>query len=489
MAPMSLVRSVALNTASLVAGRVLAVLAGFGAIALASRYLTQDGYGQLTVAMALVSLFAVITDLGISTMATRQIAREPDREREILGTVLSLGLVLSVGVIALTLAVAFAVYPGPRHAPIREGVAILAAQILVAPFVSAARAHFIAGQRGYLMASTDFAFAFAMFAFTAAAVLADGGYRGVVIAVSAAYVLQAAVAVVLTTKGLRLAWHAERRTWTDLLRLSLPLGGAMVVNYLYFRLDVLLLSVMRTERDVAIYGVAYRVVEAFMVLPAYFMLTLFPEIARLSEQPGVVDRIVAEALKVMQLVALPIVLLTALFAPQIVVVIGGESYADAAPVLQILMVGVGVSYMTGVYGNALPALGQQREFFKWSVVVLVINLALNLVLIPPFGVIGAAVAVLLSELAVFAIIRWLYSRVGTPARVPPSPRVMAAAAIMTLVVSPKFLLDGAPPLALAVAGGALGLLAYLLALAWLRALPETMTAQLPPRLARALSRT
>src|SRR5262249_26857962 len=156
----------------------------------------------------------------------------------------SLGLALAVLVAVAAVAVGLAVYSTPREAPVREGIAVLSLQILAAPFVGAARAHFVAGQRGYLMASTDFAFAFAMFVFTAAAVLADGGYRAVVVAVTGAYLVQAVAAVALTRKGRRLAWNAERRAWTALLQVSLPLGGALVVNYLYFRLDVLLLSLL-----------------------------------------------------------------------------------------------------------------------------------------------------------------------------------------------------------------------------------------------------
>ncbi len=93
---MTLARKVALTTASLVAGRAVAVLAGVVTVGLASRYLGLEGFGALTLAMSIVAFVALMTDLGLSTMAAREIAREPEREREILGNVLALGLAAAV---------------------------------------------------------------------------------------------------------------------------------------------------------------------------------------------------------------------------------------------------------------------------------------------------------------------------------------------------------------------------------------------------------
>ena len=68
------------------------MLAGVVTVGLASRYLGLEGFGALTLAMSIVAFVALLTDLGLSTMAAREIARQPEREREILGNVLALGL-------------------------------------------------------------------------------------------------------------------------------------------------------------------------------------------------------------------------------------------------------------------------------------------------------------------------------------------------------------------------------------------------------------
>ncbi len=274
-------------------------------------------------------------------------------------------------------------------------------QVLAAPFAGVARAHFQGVQRGELIAVGDVALALAMLVASAVCVAADLGFAAIAAATASGYVAQALVMTALLPRGIRLAWGMRWAVWRDMLRISLPLGATLIINYLYFRLDVLLLAILRDTDAVAIYGLAYRVLEGLMVFPMYFMLALFPEIARLSADRARVDAIVVAALAAMEVIALPLVALGIVFADDIVTVIGGTDFADAASVLRILMLALGLSYVNGVYGNALLALGRQDAFFRWSLVILGFNLVANLVLIPPFGVEGAAVAVVLSEALAF----------------------------------------------------------------------------------------
>ena len=411
---MSLARTVAVTTVSLIAGRALALIAGIGATALASRYLGLDGFGALTLAMAIVSLAALLTDLGMSTMAVREIARAPERERQIVGNVRTLGLALSVAAAVLLVGIAQALYAGQPH--VRDAMLILSLQLLTSPFTSSARAHLQARQLGPRIAIGDVALAFGMVTASAVVVIADMGFEAMVAAVAFGYLTQAIAMTALMRPDMRWAWSAGRGPWGLLLRVSLPFGATMIVNYLYFRLDVVLLSIITGNRDVAIYGLAYRVLEGLMVLPSYFMFALFPEIARLAEHRDRVDGIVRSALVAMETVALPLVVLFFVLADDVIRVIGDTQYEEAGWVLRILMLALAISYLSGVYGHALPALGLQNRLFKWSLVILGVNLVINLALIPPFGAVGAAVAVVLSEVVGFVVVRHLYSEVGTPPR-------------------------------------------------------------------------
>jgi O-antigen/teichoic acid export membrane protein len=479
---MTLARKVAVTTASLVAGRLVVVMAGIATVGLASRYLGLDGFGALTLAMSIVAFVALLTDLGLSTIAAREIAQAPEREREVLGNVLSIGLAVAALALLGLVGVAELGYDGDEQ--IREALLILGAQVAVAPFVGVARAHFQGVQRGQLIALGDVALAVVMFAATAACVAADLGFAAIAAATASGYVAQAIAMTALLPRGIRLVLGAELGVWRRLLRVSLPFGATLLINYLYFRLDVLLLSILRDNEAVALYGLAYRVLEGLMVLPAFFMLAVFPEIARLSGDRARVEGIVSAALTAMEVIALPLVVLGVVFADDIVAVIGGDSFADSAWVLRILMLGLGISYVSGVYGNALLAIGRQDAMFKWSLVVLGINLVANLALIPPFGVIGASIAVVISEALAFLAVRRLFGQGGRAPRILADPRILLAGVVMVAAVAPKFLLpdDTVAALPVVLIGSVVGLVVYALAVAALRAVPEAIVAQLPQRL-------
>jgi O-antigen/teichoic acid export membrane protein len=371
------------------------------------------------------------------------------------------------------------VYGRAVDAATRQAIVILLVQVFVAPFSGATRAFFTAREQGYLIALGDLALALGMAVFTAVAVASHLGYRGVVVAVTGGYLAQALVmASIAATRGLRIGF--DRRSGTLMLRLALPLAGTLVLNYLYFRLDLLLLSWLKNDVEVARYGLAYRVLEGLMVLPTYVMLALFPSLARSEGDHPRLASTVGAALGGLEAIALPMAALLAIFSPEIVVLLGGHKYADAAPVLAILAVALGISYLNGVFGNALVALGHQRRLLWLTMATLAINLIVNLALIPPWGPVGAATAVVVSEIVALAVVRGFYVRTVGPPSSPPHSRIAIAGSTLGLLAAAKFALPlGSKPLLVVGVGGLLGVLIYSAALLRLGALPECLTNRLP----------
>jgi O-antigen/teichoic acid export membrane protein len=474
-----LTRNVAVTTGTLVVARGIALIAGIATISLASRYLGLSHFGALTTAMAYASLFALVTDLGLSTVATREIARDPAREHHVLGNVLGVGMLCSVASAGIGLALMEAIYSGPANAATRDAIVILLLQVFAAPFSGAARAFFAARQQGYLIAAGDLALAAGMAAFTAIAVVGHLGFRGVVIGITGGYVAQAVVMMgVALTRGVRVGY--DRRAGGQLVRMALPLAGTLLINYLYFRLDVLLLSWIKTDADVARYGLAYRVLEGLMVLPGYLMLALFPTIARSADGDSRLSVTIGSALTVLEAIGVPLAALMAIFSPEIVVLLGGHKYASAAPVLAILSLALFLSYVNGVFGNALMAMGRQRRLFWLASATLGVNVIVNLVLIPPLGPNGAAIAVVISEVVGVALVRRYYVQVAGPPASTAHRRIIAAGGVLAVLAAVKFALPlGSDPLLVATVGGLLGIVVYGALLLRLGVLPESITRRIP----------
>ena len=88
------VRRVATNTALQLAGKAVVMLVGLASIAVATRYLEASGYGKFALALAFVQTFGLLADVGLLTVAVREMSRTPGRVSELAGAVLALRLAL-----------------------------------------------------------------------------------------------------------------------------------------------------------------------------------------------------------------------------------------------------------------------------------------------------------------------------------------------------------------------------------------------------------
>jgi O-antigen/teichoic acid export membrane protein len=471
--PTSLTRKVAVNASVLAAGRAAIAAMGLVAVGVSTRYLGVDDYGALAAAIAFTSLVNLVTDVGIWNIGAREIAKRPGETQRIVGGLVTAGLAVSLVAAAVGVLATFVVYGGEDDELVRRGVLLL---LLTLPFAApygAASAYFIARQQPYLAMLASVIASVVTLAGLAAASALDWGFTGIVLVYVAAAAVQGVVVLVLAAGKVRLRPTADLRLARQLLGWALPLGGAMLIGGLYWRIDIVLLSTLAANAEVGLYGLAYRMVDALVTLPGFVLITLLPEFARLGERRERFDEIVQKAFGVMQVGALAVFVPFVIFASEITELIGGEDFREAAPVLQLLMVGVALSFMSATVAQAIIALNRQRTLLPLTVVLLAVNVALNLAFIPPWGATGAALAFALSEVVHLVVIVSIYRRFARAPRPWKGARVLAAGCAMAAAAVVKLLpVAGEGGLVLTVAlGGAVGLALYVGALYALRAMP------------------
>lgn len=483
-------RKVALNGAALIVGRLGIAVSGAVAVALSSRYLDIEQFGGFVTGMVVVSLLAVFIDLGLNTIAAREMARRPAQAAAITNAVFGLALAGALVMTCIGLIIAHAAYAGAEQAAVRQSIdVLLPVQLFSAAVIAPLNARLIAVQRAWVTVVGEVAGRTVSLAALAAVVLLDRGLGGILAAQASAGLVTASVMVLIARDGHRLSPRIDRALALQLLTWTLPLAGTLVVNQLYFRLDLLLLSALSGARDVALYGLAYKVIEALILLPSYVMVTLLPELARISDQARLRE-LMLQAVGVMRVLAVGMLLLVGAYAPTLVDLVGGQRYADAALPLQILMVGVAISYQNAPFGHALIARDRQQDLFRLSVLVLVLNLALNVALIPKFGVGGAAAAVVLSEAASFVVVRRLYERTGGRLHEGWGGRIAICGASLAVVLLAFVGVPTSPePLWAATLGGAVAGALYCLALLRVGALPRSVVALVPSPLDRFARRS
>jgi O-antigen/teichoic acid export membrane protein len=467
-----------LNTAILVGGRAAVSASGLVGTIVATRYLGVDDFGQLLTAVTFVMLFGVLTDAGVWTIAAREMARRPDDEQSIMATVSLIGLALSAATLAIVLGASFLIYGGQDRDLVRLGVVIVGTQFLVSgPFGTSTAfmtAHQLAipGALGGLLAGAGFLVALVV------AVAADLGFAGIAAAYAVSALVNAAVPVVAVRRSISLRPRWDRPLATELLRAAVPQGFVMAVTTIYIRVDTVLLSLLASNRDVGLYGVSYRVLEFLLLAPAFATATVFPELARAGTHSERLRMLVQGLFSAVVLLAVPMACIFVGFAPEIVRIAGGPQFDAAAPVLRLLVLAAALSFPATVLFSALVATDQQRKLAEAMAIVLLGNVALNVLLIGPLQARGAALALIVSE-AVSLTLAWrLFARVSRPPALQHAGRLVAAAGLCGVpIVLLRLLVDepAGSPILVVVLGSLAAAAAFAAAAVRLGAVPVEVT--------------
>ncbi|MCH8748474.1 polysaccharide biosynthesis C-terminal domain-containing protein, partial [Patescibacteria group bacterium] len=189
------------------------------------------------------------------------------------------------------------------------------------------------------------------------------------------------------------------KKWRLLLATSWPLGLVLLLNAVYFRVDLLIISLFRPAAEVGWYGVAYRVVESALFIPAMLGGLLLP---RFSEQDGKKKQRPAQyleqGLKLLLLAAGLVVAILLVLNRPIITLLAGPGYEAAAPLLAMLSLALGTMFIGTTFGYALVALKQQTKLLKLYGALAIFNVIANLIFIPRYGAMAAASTTVVTEL-------------------------------------------------------------------------------------------
>ena len=423
---------IASQAAIQLAVRGLNVALGVVTIALLARTLGTEDFGIWSTALAYVGIFAFLNDFGFPQVGIQKMAAEPEREAEWLGALAAMRTLGALAAIVLCIA-GIPLFLDPegdvRVLALILAVTVFAAvpQALLAVFTSRLRA----GVSMAMLTLQSVAWTAAVVAIT----LTDGGVLDYAWGFVAASAVVGVAQIAVTRRLASIAFRRGRELWRPLLRVALPLGVAGVLVTVYYRLDAVLVFNISGPEEAGYYGAAYRVMDPLHVLPIAVMSSIFPVVAAIhTTDKERVARIVQEGFDYLVIVSLPVFVGSIVVADPLITSIFGDRFEPAGAVLPILLfafVWVAVAYLPGYL---IPVVELQWWFAGLATVGVILNVGLNVVLIPPHGAVGAAVATVITEAFIalasgFMVLRRLETRVSLRRII----RAAAAAAAMGVV--------------------------------------------------------
>ncbi|MFL5837858.1 MAG: flippase [Solirubrobacteraceae bacterium] len=392
-------RRVAANTAAQVAGRAVILALAAVSIVLITRYLGPSSYGRYALALSYIQLFGVLADVGLFTIVVREISKRPEQTSRLVGNAMTLRALVSLVVVALALGISLLL---PYTPQVRVAILIAAVPFVLGLLSTSLVTVFTARLRMERAVIADVVGRAAALAAVGVVVAADWGFYAVV----ASAAVGAAVTLGLTAKLVRplqaIRFAAEPAVWRMLIVSALPLGIALTINEIYFRADTLIISLYRSDREVGLYALAWRVYELVALFPAVIMTSVFPLLSRyVEENEARARRLLQSASDVFWSIGLPLAAGGIVLAPGIVELAGGSGFADSAEPLRLLLPAGALAYVNGLFGYALIAKNRQRDALWLNVVSLVLNLGLNFALVPSEGIVAAAAVTLGCEVVIF----------------------------------------------------------------------------------------
>ena len=382
------------------------------------RFFEESELGGYFVAIALTNLIASLTELGIQNPLIREMTLQLQQTRHYLGNAFLVRLILSV--VAYTLMIISGVLLGYASIIVTMIVYLGLAEI-VNSIAQLYRCVFRAHEEMKYEAVTVVVERGIFFLVGGGAILIGYG----IVNVCQVLLIASCINLILSIGFARyrftpLRFQPSRHIITVLMQQALPFAIGNLFNLLYFRVDAIMLSKLSPDGVDANtwYGLAYTIVNAFTILPGAFMMgAMFPVLSRAYEKER--DRLSAAytfGVRWMVICGGPLAVGLATLSHEITTVLfptyTPDTVGKVAAALRWLSVSGGLIFLTSVVLTMLRAADKRRAFSVLMGTTALLNIGLNLILIPRFSHVGAAVVMLISEMYLLVVgFRYISKRI------------------------------------------------------------------------------
>ncbi len=399
------------NTSSLFSAHLIGRLGSLViTIWLMPRYFSESELGGYFVAIALTNLIAILTELGLQNPLIREMTLDLEQTRHYLGNALIVRIILSIAAYGIMIISGISLYPPI----ILKMIVFLGLAEIANSLAQLYRCVFRAHEEMKYEALTVIAERGVFLVIGGGAILRGYGLVPVCQVMLAASCINLILSVGLTRlRFTSLRFQPSREIVKVLMQQALPFAVGNLFNLLYFRADAIMLSKLSSEGIDANtwYGLAYTIVNAFTILPGAFMMgAMFPVLSRAWErEKGRFPGVYTFGMRWMVLSGFPLAVGLSTLSPEITAVLfptyTPNEIAKVSIALQWLSWAGGLIFLTTAVLAVLRATDKRRAFSVLMGATALLNICLNLYLIPRFSHTGAAIAMVMSEafLLIFGI--------------------------------------------------------------------------------------
>ncbi|WP_207457006.1 flippase [Azospirillum sp. SYSU D00513] len=454
------------NIRALGAAKVATLLAGLVTTAWTARVLGPEHFGFLGFGTSMLAYAALLVNLGLSTYAVREIARDPSRAAVLAEHVVTLRVLLALVVGAVYAPLVLALdKPDLVKAVLLVQALQLLGNALLLDFV------YQGTERMGVIATREIGTAFGTMA---AMLLLVRGPEDVVIAAAitaASFLLNAGLMLVRFRRDFgRLRPRIDLAVWRAILTAAAPMAVSVFAWAIFGHLDLVMLGFLAPQEEVGWYAAAVKVQMLTLTAAQIVMNAFIPQLAAAYGDPERMRERMRDYATTMLSIGAVVATGGVVLAPAVLALLFGEAYRPGGDALRLLMVSVAVVHLNMTLGNPLLVWNRQTAYMAAILAGGAVNALLNIVLIPRWGIEGAAVATVAAELTALAGLAWVHRRtvgqlyLGIAARAALCAALALAAVAGLTWLAPALLSGDRHPLAVLIAVGGMILAVELVAL-------------------------
>ncbi|MFH2138172.1 MAG: flippase [Candidatus Omnitrophota bacterium] len=380
------------NTIALFGNKVFTGVINLIFISYVARYLSRDGFGMFSTILAFLTFANIFADFGLSTVITREIAKDKTKAQELYGN--SIFLSMGFSLLAWIGMVLFAVYLGyPKQLIF---LIVLAGSTIFFNSAISRLTAVLSGFEKMEIFSVVGVVLSAFFTILGILFLRLGLNLGgmILLMILGTGITSLVLFYIVQKDFVKFKPRFDLKIVNSLLKQAFPLFSLIGLSILLRRMDIVMLSKMKTMQDVGIYGVAVQLNEALGVVTGCFMGAMLPFIS--SQSKSSLENtypIYLKSMRVMIIFSSFFTVALFLLSGQIVPFVFGKEFALSSQVFRILIWSFLLNHFAGPMGLFLIV---QKEKLKilmvGSLIIICANFVLNLILIPQYGYLGASAA-------------------------------------------------------------------------------------------------
>jgi O-antigen/teichoic acid export membrane protein len=411
---------------------------GLVVIGFLTRSLGPAGYGYYNLIFAYLFIFSTVADLGLYTILVREISKVDSGEEKIIASKLfTLRFIVAVLVLIAADLLVFAL---PYPFLVKLGILIASLFSIFSSLTQVLTGIFQKHLRLYLVSFADVISRASQLALLIVLIYLKAGLLMFVGAAVFSEIIHFLLTLLFSKSLTRVGISVDFKYWGETLKIALPIAASLVFVLIYFKLDTVLLSLMKPAYDVGVYSIAYKILEAVIFLPAIYVGLVMPLLSRhaFGDRPEFIKTF-RKAFNVLSVFALPLAAYIFVLSGEIIRIVGGSGFAPAGPVLKILSIAILMIFFGNLGGNAIVALNLQKKGMWIYLAGAVFNVVANLILIPRYSYFATAWTTVATEILITFWMFWLIKKeTGTAAEKTIFPKAILASAIMLVIMWPFF---------------------------------------------------